>query len=88
MENIINTSKGSSAKNYGYCENDLTDEITETIGWLFENSENLRESTITAYLSLLFHLTSLVQNIEERRYLYGTLLDFENRNKCQIKLHL
>ena len=48
----------------------------------------LQTSTIAAYLQLLFNLTSMVQNVEERRHLFGTLLDFENRDQHQIKLHL
>lgn len=88
MAQSFKTTTDISTKSYGYSDRDLTDEITNTIAWLYENSEMLRKSTIAAYLSLLFHLTSLVENVEERRHLNGTLLDFENREQHQIKLHL
>lgn len=88
MEQSFNTTTDVSKKHYGYAHRDITDEITNTIGWLYENHKLLKTSTIAAYLQLLFNLTSLVDNIEERRHLFGTLLDFENREDLQIKLHL
>lgn len=88
MENTFRHTTDVSTKHYGYSDRDLTDEITNTIGWLYENHKLLQTSTIAAYLQLLFNLTSMVQNVEERRHLFGTLLDFENRDQHQIKLHL
>jgi len=79
-------SKGISTRDYSFNQGDLTDEITNTIGWLHENETTLAEGTITAYLSLLYNLVSLVTDINEKRYLYGTLLDYKNRQEFQIKL--
>ena len=88
MANIIKTSTDISTKHYGYSDRDLTDEITNTLGWLYENHKLLKTSTVTTYLQLLFNLTSLVSNVVERQHLFGALLDFENRADYQIKLHL
>ena len=88
MANNFKTTSDISTKDYGYSQRDLTDEITNTIGWLYENHKLLAPSTITAYLQLLFNLTSLVMDVMERKHLFGTLLDFENREQHQIKLHI
>lgn len=88
MGQSINNSKREGYRNYGYNQNDLTDEITNTIEWLHENQKTTPTSTITAYLSLLYNLTSLVEDINEKRELYSTLATFENREKYQAVLHL
>lgn len=88
MENTIKHSTDISQKHYGYSDRDLTDEITNTLAWLYENHKLLQKTTITAYLQLLFNLTSLVQNVLERQHLFGVLVDFENREDYQVKLHI
>jgi hypothetical protein len=86
MAESIYISKGVSTRNYSFNQDDLTDEITNTIEWLHTNQELLKTATITAYLSLLYNLVSLVTDINEKRYLYGTLIDFKNRHEYQVKL--
>lgn len=86
MAESIYISKGISTRDYSYNQDDLTDEITNTIQWLNDNSKRLEKSTIAVYLSLLYNLVSLVEDINEKRQLYHTLRDFENKDEYQIKI--
>lgn len=88
MENTSKHGTDISQKHYGYSQRDITDEITNTLAWLYENHKLLALSTITAYLQLLFNLTSLVTEVTERQKLFGVLIDFENINQYQVKLHI
>ena len=81
-------SKGISTRDYSFNQRDLTDEITNTIEWLHVNEGTLQISTISAYVSLLYNLVSLVEDINEKRHLYTALSDLENKDKLQIRLHL
>ena len=48
LENTFRHTTDVSTKHYGYSDRDLTDEITNTIGWLYENHKLLLTSTIAA----------------------------------------
>lgn len=86
--NSTKRQSNTSTRHYGFSQDDLYAEIRETLGWLEENHTELVTSTIAAYLSLLFNLTSLIEDCVNRRFLFGALVDFENRNNCKPLLHI
>lgn len=72
--------------NFEFSQIDIQDELTRGYEILINKGSKMEVSTIAAYLSLLYNLTSCIKNPIEKKEWYHRLLRTKDRFESTVRL--